>query len=442
MQWSRWLAVALLLLATTPAQLPAHATTSGANGMLLVHISRGGLGLTPVTGGPVTRITTDYTHDARMAPDGASVAYLARSAKSNSEDVRVHRADGSDVQVTSIANGAVQELTWSPDGKRLAFLVRELDGHQVTGVKSIYTVPVSGGTATSIMTTASSDWPGWEPSLDWHPSRDLIAFTFGRDIWTMDSSGKQLSQWTRNCAYPRGLDTTYRGDLNECRGQSPNSYAGQKVRWQPTGDRLAVSIYDCNEDAPCSWSLGSLQLGSAKPTKVAAWPPVTSDQIVGNRPVVPAPDGKSYAFSDGLNVALISLKGAIETTSVHGPLYDWQACGPKGCPVFKAVGKPTSITAVSTLSGHCTPSGCVADNLVATGRLTPALTKPPVAVRLEVFKGASWSVVAVRSASLSKTGNYRSEFTIPRGATKCRITASFSGDDTYSSSSVTKAYLC
>ena len=436
------LAVACTLVVAWPA--PAQATYSGTNGPLLVGKSSGA-GLMPTAGGAFVLVApfADFG-DARFSRGGDKVAY---STNRNGEAIlRVRSAAGGDVEVARRAD-LIEEIAWSPNGQSIAFLTNGADGMSPV----LYKVASTGGAVTVIKSLAKA---GWDVHFDWHPTQDLLAVSFGSDIWTMNSSGGAVSQWTNECDYPQGLDSDIENGSFLCdvdQDGIARDHNSDQIRWEASGRGVALGMTrTCDPTGPCpnttEWWLARLPVGSQVANPVVAWPPdALSDQdnlYYGDLAPLPSPDGAWYAYLDGTGkVALVSTGGTKRATTVDGPLFDWQPCGAGGCLSFQN-GKPTTITLVNSLSGTCTPSGCTTNSLVTSGKVTPTLVNLPVNVSLQAFRGGSWKLVATKRPKLTPKSTYRATFTIPADATKCKVTATFPGSATYLSSTVTKSYLC
>lgn len=445
--------VAAMCFVAAPA--PAGATYPGSNGLLLVS-TKDGLGLVSVNGGAVTPVA-GWKFDnsaARLSPGGDKVAY---STNVNDQVIlRVRSASGVEAEVARVTGEMIQQIAWSPDGKQIMFLVDregdhsgdaggELDNgeeahHDDYGV--LYKVASSGGKPTIVR----SFYDSRGIHLDWHPTRDLLAVTWGSDIWTMNSSGGSVTQWTNECAYdgPFGSNENESGDGCDLADDMTSRWYDDEIRWESSGDALAVGMVRfCDERSVCGddkVGIGRLKLGSKVADPVVLWTPGTS---WANGIPVPSPDGRWYGYQDEKGTfRLVNSAGASGSASVKDRVLDWQACGAGGCPVFRSGGKPTSITLVNTLGGACTPKGCTFDSLVTTGKVTPKLSKLPVDVTLHVFRGNKWSLAAKKRVKLTKSSTYKASFKVPKKAVKCRVTASFPGNATYAPSSITKTYRC
>lgn len=439
-----WVGVVILAITMGLAVLAvpqASATYRGSNGPMLVG-TWSGLTLAAPDGGPSTVIAKNFDNRAaRFDADGAKVAYS--SNRNGVGILRVRESSGRDYEVTTVKGMVITEIAWSPNSKQIAFIADQNEGWG----QGLYKVSSAGGSPTLIK---SFDVSGGM-YIDWHPTKDLLALVYGLDVWTMNSSGGGVTQWTDECIYPKKLDTPLNEGGVRCDQDNDGvsrSYDEGGVRWEASGDSLALSMWVSCDD-PCKldgpW-VARLPVGSHAAVPVVAWTP-SGDSDPDNPyysvfATVPSPDGKWFTYLDAHDkVLLASVGGAKKATGLSSPLFDWQPCPNGACPSFRT-GTPTSLTLVNALSGSCTPDGCVSSDLVTSGKLTPVLANRPIVVTLQVFRKEKWSVAATKTVKTTKKSTYQAEFKIPTGASKCRVTASFAGDSTYMSSSITKAYRC
>jgi Tol biopolymer transport system component len=176
--------------------VPAGATFPGGNGRLAYSVLDG-----PLSGRQIYSIEPDGTDRARLttanharldpswSPDGASIAYVARSDRGDM--LRIMAADGSAsrVVVTGPFEGyrTPRSPTFSPDGTQLAFCGRSPidEDHPFARV---FVVNVDGTGLAAI-----SNWRHPNCFLSWSPDGSKIAAgTYGRDgtaIVTIDAGG-------------------------------------------------------------------------------------------------------------------------------------------------------------------------------------------------------------------------------------------------------------
>jgi len=143
------------------------------------------------------RLTYDKAPDGSptFSPDGKRIAFMSQRA--GGFEIFVMNADGSDqkqlTHFTEQGRGALAPA-WSPDGKRIAFATR------IPPI-NIYVINVDGTGARRV----SDEGGGTNPA--WSPDGRKIAFTSRRggkpDIYVMDADGKNMRQLTSNDAIDR-----------------------------------------------------------------------------------------------------------------------------------------------------------------------------------------------------------------------------------------------
>lgn len=146
----------------------------------------------PVDGGAARPITSasDRVSWASIAcsPDGRSVAYFARDDMdetsvgwhiSNADAIKIRTLDGGSARVVAKVQHdfATEEISWSPDGRRLAYSDRG----------KLWVVSVDGGQPVEIPTGLRDAQP---VHVAWSPDGDKIAFTGARglvpELWLME----------------------------------------------------------------------------------------------------------------------------------------------------------------------------------------------------------------------------------------------------------------
>jgi len=136
------------------------------------------------------RSGTNATYPA-WSPDGLHVAFLADARTKGRPSLYVADANGSHLRLLAALGGLPQRLTWSPDGKRLAFLYiahpHRLAGALAPGARDvgvigtvndeqqIATVDVSTGALTLV-----SPAPDYVYEYAWSPDSSRFACTYAR----------------------------------------------------------------------------------------------------------------------------------------------------------------------------------------------------------------------------------------------------------------------
>ena len=164
-------------------------------------------------GGSAAQLTKDRAHktDVEWSPGGRTLAV------ETSNGIRLMAADGSSSRMLT-RNGRDSEMTWAPNGSRLAF-VRRNDGGS-----DIWVLDVAGGEA-----ARATNGPGRDLEPEWSPDGSLIAYTRSVD------SGR------------RAFIEVVEPDGEERRRLTDSIVKGDQIwffpTWSPSSRRIAFRVY-------------------------------------------------------------------------------------------------------------------------------------------------------------------------------------------------------
>jgi Tol biopolymer transport system component len=215
-----------------------------------------------------TRLTNNQAFDyaPTWSPDGKRIAFVSGDSK---YDIYVMDADGSNQ--TRLTNNQAFDgnPTWFPDGKRIAF-ISDRDSNSLdlggespqTDYLKIYAMDADGSNQTRLTNTNARD-------LAWSPDGRQIAFTSGREdereIYVMNADGSNLTNLTNNPA---------------------DDYA---PTWSPDGRRIALCSYRDGEGV-----IYTVNADGSNKTRVINTP--TNAFYIDK--VAWSPDGRQIAFTD------------------------------------------------------------------------------------------------------------------------------------------------
>jgi Tol biopolymer transport system component len=214
----RLLPIASLCALAVPAT--AGAAFPGANGAIV--FDRGG---SILTSAGVTLSATGYDFAPKYSPDGSQVAYAVN------RDIWVMDADGSHKRQLTKDGAYNRDPDWSPDSKRIAYV-----GSGAGDRADIFSIPVTGGSATPITTTDDHD----ETDPAYSPDGKRVAYT---------RTGCEIPRGGGTCVYVTGAtggaasNLTPEDSIDGCENQ-PGYYFNGATRspsWSPDGKRIAFN---------------------------------------------------------------------------------------------------------------------------------------------------------------------------------------------------------
>ena len=146
----------------------------------------------PVSGGSCSRLIPNINciHPS-WSPDGKKIAFLNLSV--NNEDVWTYDVSTGSLKRITTHSATDYHPAWSPDGSKIAFSSNR------SGNWDIWIIPASGG----IPIQLTND-PGWDDYAYWSPDCEHVVFHSNRegnnDIWIISSTGGSARQITKHLA--------------------------------------------------------------------------------------------------------------------------------------------------------------------------------------------------------------------------------------------------
>jgi hypothetical protein len=253
--WALALAAALLAIAFVATLVGVRALHSTAptpvrhgppvtlhhNGYLVVADGNSLVAIDPTTSSRRILLTAAVPlSDPAYSSDGTKLAYLQGGGSIRVLDT----ATGHIAEVTSCSCGTSSQLTWSPDGSRMAYT------NDYLPIGSEIDVIDSDGTHRTQLTHFATRYFPWEPT--WSPDGTQIAFVM-RDsgsVYVINADGS-------------GLKVILAGE----RVQNSNSAGGSAdtPEWSPDGSRIA---YIWDPISPFEYQLRVMQPDGSHSTKI------------------------------------------------------------------------------------------------------------------------------------------------------------------------------
>lgn len=260
-----------------------------------------------------------------VSPDGGSVAFL--SWRDGAPRVYVMTIEGSSVRRVSAKRiNGTPIITWSPDGKRLAFQSRDRKD-----VNQLYVMRLSDGRVRKLTNFAPIEDPVINPGVyspEWVPGGRRIAFvrfkgTVGSDIYTIRPDGTDLRQLTRGS---KAYTLSYSPDgkriaFGSWRAMDSLFDGGEPACYLPVdaGPARTAVVGECNFDIYVARSDGSDEKQLTDFPGLDFFPDWS-------------PDGKQIAFlsdrptptaANNDDVFVMNADGTDQRNVVVTPVYEW-----------------------------------------------------------------------------------------------------------------------
>jgi Tol biopolymer transport system component/polyisoprenoid-binding protein YceI len=244
------------------------------------------------TAEPTSAPTSAPVAPAVPLKDTNRIAFI--SQRDGNDEIYVMNADGSGQTRLSNDPAFDSAPTWSPDGKKIAFVSSQ---SMFEGKSDIYVVNADG----SELTNLTKDAPGGGQSPTWSPDSSKIAFAAGGDgpsvLTVMNPDGSGKTRLTKNSVEDR----------------SPV--------WSPDGTKIA---YVAGEENPHVYVINADGSGETQLTKN----PLPIQGLVWS------PDSKKIAYVTGeenTEIYVVNADGSSDTQLTKNPSFDgFPAWSPDG----------------------------------------------------------------------------------------------------------------
>ena len=348
-----------------------------------------------------------------FSPDGARLAWIQTRLTEDEHRlvsrVVVMDASGQQRDVLPHDDRVVSNVSWSPDGSRLAVVAT--DGVTDT----VWLLDAAGSAAPATALTQRRTYYSRIPHVAWSPTGRHLALVRGQflshDVYLLDVQTRELRQLTHDCDW-QSFGTVARSDC----GGSPYSRAWWE--WAPDGRRLyGIRSRGAGEDR-----VVRVRADTGRSTLVTRAPEVVT--------LAPSPDGRSLAYSRSgggwvgftrtvvldLRTGRAARVGADES----GFVSSWQACPDGACAAFGRPRHPTTMRVATALRG---------DRVRVTVSFDPVLpgSDETVDLTLSARREGRWVEVAEKRRSTA-SGAIQQGFGRPRGTERCRVVATFAGN--------------
>lgn len=362
-----------------------------------------------------------------FSPDGARLAWtqtrLTEDEHRFVSRVLVMDASGQQRDVLPHDDRVVSNVSWSPDGSRLAVVTT--DGVTDT----VWLLDAAGTAEPDTALTQRRTYYSRIPHVAWSPTGRHLALVRGQflshDVYLLDVQTRDLRQLTHDCDW-QPFGTAARSDC----GGAPYSRAWWE--WAPNGR----SLYGIRSRGAGKDRIVRVRADTGRSTLVARAPQVMT--------LAPSPDGRSVAYTRsgadwvGFNrTVVLDLRngrtfrvGADESNFVSS----WQACPDGACTAFGSPRHPTMMQVAAALRRDRVRVTVSVDPVLPGGDETVDLT-------LSARQEGRWVEVAEKRRS-TPSGAIEQGFARPRGTERCRVIATFAGNAHRRAAEATARFDC